>query len=209
MNEGLKNLKLPYETKVQASDNLSGLPDIEEEAIMVFSIMVVHLKTNLIMSIKIGNGEIKSLYKGTTSITGVYKGSTKIYPNVIDHTVNFQYRTQSTGRKWVEYCWATVDVPFDLDTSIGVTFDKYVDDNLDSSETLYFEFEPGQTTSAEVRTGVDNNTDDDYNGTEYYFNPNIALGPVIYGGIMAGVPMDTNYIVIDNNGFKIITSNLQ
>ena len=34
LNEGLRNLKLPYGTKVQASENLSGLPDIEEEAVM-------------------------------------------------------------------------------------------------------------------------------------------------------------------------------
>ena len=36
LKEGLKslNIKLPYGTKVQASENLSGLPDIEEEAVM-------------------------------------------------------------------------------------------------------------------------------------------------------------------------------
>ena len=36
LNKGLKNIKIkmPYGTKVQASVNLSGLPDIEEEAVM-------------------------------------------------------------------------------------------------------------------------------------------------------------------------------
>ena len=37
LKEGLRNIKLPYGTKVQASENLSRMLDIEEEAVMVLT----------------------------------------------------------------------------------------------------------------------------------------------------------------------------